>query len=159
MAWTSPRTYTTGELITAAIMNTHVRDNFNALKTPPGGFVSDTADQTTTSSAFVDIVNQTLTFTTTGGDILAMFVGGFENASVANLNLQFDIDGAGTGAIGFDNNVDTSAGRLTSATLLYRWEGESAASHTIKVQWKTSTPTMSLANTQIASAFYAGEVT
>lgn len=31
MAWTTPRTWTTGELVTAAIMNAHVRDNFNAL--------------------------------------------------------------------------------------------------------------------------------
>lgn len=30
MAWTSPRTWTTGELVTASIMNTHVRDNFLA---------------------------------------------------------------------------------------------------------------------------------
>ncbi len=27
MAWTSPRTWTTSELVTAAIMNTHIRDN------------------------------------------------------------------------------------------------------------------------------------
>lgn len=31
MAWTTPRTWTDGELVTAAIMNPHVRDNFNAL--------------------------------------------------------------------------------------------------------------------------------
>lgn len=31
MAWTSPRTYTAGELITKAILDTHVRDNLNAL--------------------------------------------------------------------------------------------------------------------------------
>ena len=29
MAWTTPRTWTTGETVTAAIMNTHVRDNLN----------------------------------------------------------------------------------------------------------------------------------
>mgnify|MGYP003139871490 CR=1 FL=1 len=29
MAWTSPRTWVTGEIVTAALMNTHVRDNFN----------------------------------------------------------------------------------------------------------------------------------
>lgn len=28
MAWTAPRTWTTGEVVTAAMMNTHVRDNF-----------------------------------------------------------------------------------------------------------------------------------
>ncbi len=33
MAWTTPRTWTTGELVTAAILNTHVRDNLNILKT------------------------------------------------------------------------------------------------------------------------------
>jgi len=32
MAWTAPRTFATSELITAAIMNTHVRDNLLALK-------------------------------------------------------------------------------------------------------------------------------
>ena len=31
MAWTSPRTWTTGELVTKAIMDTHVRDNLNAV--------------------------------------------------------------------------------------------------------------------------------
>ena len=30
MAWTAPRTWVTGELVTASIMNTHVRDNLIA---------------------------------------------------------------------------------------------------------------------------------
>jgi len=29
MAWTTPRTWTTGELVTAALLNTHIRDNLN----------------------------------------------------------------------------------------------------------------------------------
>lgn len=32
MAWTTPRTWTTGEVVTAAQMNTHVRDNLAYLK-------------------------------------------------------------------------------------------------------------------------------
>lgn len=32
MAWTSPRTWTAGELVTAAIMNTHIRDNEGELR-------------------------------------------------------------------------------------------------------------------------------
>ena len=31
MAWTTPRTWVTGEFVTASIMNTHVRDNLNYL--------------------------------------------------------------------------------------------------------------------------------
>jgi len=33
MAWTAPRSYTTGEMITAAILNTHWRDNLLVLDT------------------------------------------------------------------------------------------------------------------------------
>lgn len=33
MAWTTPRTWTTSEVVTAAMMNTHVRDNLNELRT------------------------------------------------------------------------------------------------------------------------------
>jgi hypothetical protein len=31
MAWTNPRTWVTDEVVTAAVMNTHVRDNLSAL--------------------------------------------------------------------------------------------------------------------------------
>ena len=33
MAWTTPRTWSPGETVTAALMNAHVRDNLNVLKT------------------------------------------------------------------------------------------------------------------------------
>jgi len=33
MAWTAPRTWVTSEIVTAALMNTHVRDNLSYLKT------------------------------------------------------------------------------------------------------------------------------
>lgn len=31
MAWTAPRTWSPGETVTATLMNSHVRDNFNAV--------------------------------------------------------------------------------------------------------------------------------
>lgn len=36
MAWSTPRTWG-AELVTVAMMNQHIRDNLNALKTPPSG--------------------------------------------------------------------------------------------------------------------------
>jgi hypothetical protein len=36
MAWLTPRTWTPGETVTAAMMNQHVRDNLNVLKTSIG---------------------------------------------------------------------------------------------------------------------------
>lgn len=43
MAWTAPRTWTDGELVTAAIMNPHVRDNL--LAAGPHLIVRKTADE------------------------------------------------------------------------------------------------------------------
>ena len=39
MAWTTPRTWVAGELVTASIMNTHVRDNLTALLGPQQVYV------------------------------------------------------------------------------------------------------------------------
>ena|SRR3990167_483290 len=46
MAWTAPRTWVTGEVVTAAIMNAHVRDNLIEL----GPRVIKSADESVTSS-------------------------------------------------------------------------------------------------------------
>jgi hypothetical protein len=35
MAWTTPRTWVAGELVTAGLMNTHVRDNLSELRATP----------------------------------------------------------------------------------------------------------------------------
>src|SRR3990167_3647383 len=53
MAWTSPRTWVTGETVTAALLNTHVRDNLNALMvvTTKGDIAVATAAQTLTRLA------------------------------------------------------------------------------------------------------------
>lgn len=48
MAWTAPRTWTDGELVTKAIMDVHVRDNLNILR---WAFARKTSDQSITSSA------------------------------------------------------------------------------------------------------------
>lgn len=42
MAWTTPRTWTTGETVTDALMNTHVRDQLNFLYTPPAWYARST---------------------------------------------------------------------------------------------------------------------
>jgi len=46
MVWTTPRTWTTGEVVTAAIMNTHVRDNLNFLRAHHGARVFKSTSQT-----------------------------------------------------------------------------------------------------------------
>ena len=48
MAWTDPRTWVTDELVTAAMMNAHLRDNLNAVWGPILAFKS--ADESVASS-------------------------------------------------------------------------------------------------------------
>jgi hypothetical protein len=59
MAWTAPRTWTDGELVTKTIMDAHVRDNFLAVG--PHLIARKTADQSVTSSTtLVDCTTMTL---------------------------------------------------------------------------------------------------
>lgn len=51
MAWTTPRDWLVGELVTAADLNTHVRDNLNFLYGPPACRLWHSANQTATSGA------------------------------------------------------------------------------------------------------------
>ncbi len=47
MAWTAPRTWVTGEQVTAALMNTHVKDNLLAIG---GTFVYKASDESVNNS-------------------------------------------------------------------------------------------------------------
>jgi len=49
MAWTTPRTWSTTELVTAAFLNTHVRDNLNAV------VELNTTDWTTWSPSYANL--------------------------------------------------------------------------------------------------------
>ena len=60
MAWTAPRTWTTGELVTKAIMDTHIRDNENYLKTETDKL--DDCVQTVTSNTKDTIYQNTTKF-------------------------------------------------------------------------------------------------
>jgi hypothetical protein len=53
MAWTSPRTWTTGELVTAAIMNTHIRDNQNVLNPTALSFFLDGGGSEISSGSYM----------------------------------------------------------------------------------------------------------
>lgn len=56
MGWTTPRTWVAGEKPSAATLNTHIRDNLNALN----GYVLKTADESVTSSATLQNDNHLL---------------------------------------------------------------------------------------------------
>jgi hypothetical protein len=146
MAWTAARTWVTGELVTASIMNSAVRDNLDALKAPPSDdYTADEgSDYTETSTSFVDIDATNLDFTlvTGGGDVLVHFHGTFDHSAAGRVYLDVDVDGSRTA--GDDGIVTAVASDPIVVTFTRLISGLSAGSHTFTLQWKTNAGTITL---------------
>jgi hypothetical protein len=140
--WTTPRTYTTGELITKAILDVHIRDNLNALKTPASfhAIIDESSDFTTASTSFTNISSSffSATLTTGGGDMIIGFQGSFAVSSAMKIYLELTVDGvvfAGNDGLLLSDIATTQILTLSFTALV---TGLSAASHTFAVQWKNS---------------------
>ncbi len=139
MAWTTPKTWSVDELLTAADLNEQLRDNMNALKSPPSAeyTLNEASDYSTSSTTFVDVdgTNLALTVNTNGGDVMVHFHGVI-NSSGNRVYLDVDVDGsrvAGDDGITggyFSNRMPISFTRLLT--------GLSAGEHTFTLQWKVS---------------------
>jgi hypothetical protein len=145
-AWTTPATWAVDQLVTAGDLNTHLRDNLNALKTPPSAHyeLDESSDYTTTSTSFTDVdaTKLALTITTTGGDVFVHFHGVVTNSAVEQTYLNVDVDGspvAGDGGITFQRGTDTES--LSFTRLI---SGLEAGEHTFKLRWKVSGGTATL---------------
>jgi len=157
MAYTSPKTWT-NEPLTASDLNTYIRDNLLALKSPPSDNYEVTAGgYTTTSTSFVDVDATNLSFTlnTGGGDILVSLVAVL-NAPAGTIVGKFDIvvDGISVSAgSGISSNYITT--QLENCSFPYLITGVSPGTHTFKLQWKTSANTFGM---QPKTQFWAREV-
>ncbi len=166
MAWTTPATWTPGQVITATDLNTHLRDNLNFLLSRPNSVIKrdNNANYTTTSNSFVDVdgTNLKITLTITGSVVLL----GFTVMATSNVIFDILIDSTRYASGGIDGlmaTVDASSNRApVSATLLIT--GLSAGGHTFKLQWKAVTGTAILysgsgvANFDFISSLWAVEV-
>lgn len=145
-SWTTPRTWSTGELVTASIMNTHVRDNLNALKSPAYFLceIDEGADYTiaaTTTFTAIDGTDLTATVTCGGGNWLVGFSGvAFYSSGAATKSFfTVAVDGTVYTTLGNDGimmgAVATATHSYTSFTTILR--DISAASHSFALYWKT----------------------
>ena len=66
MAWTTPRTWTTGETVTASLLNTHVRDNLTYLSAVKSFRAYQSAGQAIASSTDTKVSFQTEVWDTEG---------------------------------------------------------------------------------------------
>lgn len=169
MAWITPKDWEVGESLTAAKLNTHLRDNLNALKSPPsdGYVVNEGSDYSTSSTSFanVDGTNLHLTLTTTGGDVEVHFEGTFQAAGAAGivyLDVYVDaaVDGGDDGYL--CQYCPASQPQAVSFSRLI--EGLSAGTHHFYLEWKTNGVSIILyagagsANRDVHPQFWAREV-
>jgi hypothetical protein len=99
-------------------------------------FSEITADTTTTSASFVDLL--TVTLTTGANSLLIMAAANISNAS-ANVNVQVRVTLDGVAQRGSLTRSPSASGCQAVAITLKRTV--SAGSHTIKVQWLTASST------------------
>jgi hypothetical protein len=136
--WTLPRTWATGEIVTAAMLNQYLRDELDYLKARPVARVSD-LDGTvlsTTSATFVDITGATVNITTSGSSRLLILASGsatFPNANVSYVTALVDGTNQGDSSLGMVSGtfattpVPWSLVFLTSAAV-------ADGAHTVKLQ-------------------------
>ncbi len=142
MAWITPKDWAVDEQLTASKLNTHLRDNLNALKAPPSDNYecNEGSDYSTNGTSFADVdgTNLSLTITTTGGDVMVGFHGTFQAATQGTFYLDVYVDSADDG--GDDGYlVQTIAANTPNSVSFVRLiTGLSAAAHTFKLRWKTN---------------------
>ena len=119
MAWTAPRTWTDGELVTKAIMDPHVRDNFLAV---PHLIARKTADESVISStAFQD--DDHLFFTLGVSEVWLVQYFLMARADPAG-DIKFQFTGPSGCLPVLNSIVGTGSG---AGALSYRWEALSTS--------------------------------
>ena len=156
MAWTVPRTWVTGELVTAAQLNAHLRDNLNALKQPPSAVVTPTSPRTTSSTVFVpvDEVHLSHTLTTAGGDVLIGFWTTAQSATGLVLYLDVAVDGVRLGQL--DGIQRANLNGSAPLCFAYLLGGLPAGPHTFTLLWRVSTGSANLVGSM--TQFWVREV-
>lgn len=139
--WTAPRTWTAGELITASIMNTHVRDNLDWLKTPVAA-IDTSSSVSTTSASLTDVTGSSITFTTTGlGGVDIYWVGTYSVTSAATMAVALIADGVTVVSLPFSTSLTNY---IHNCSFAYHIAAPSAASHTYKIQTSTNAGTITV---------------
>ncbi len=146
MAWTVPKSWSNEPLV-AGDMNTHLRDNLEALKDPPQGGtdIDNSSDYSTNSTSFVDVDGDDFSteISTHGGDVLVtLCVTLVGNSNYAYFDIE--VDGA---RVGDDDGILRKhlSGTAPDTIMLYYWvKGLSDALHTFTLQWKSSSGTINI---------------
>lgn len=135
MAWTTPRTWVTGEVVTAAYFNTNLRDNLNFLVGAAGAEVL--TSETTTSTTYTDLATVGPAVTvTTGVSALALFSAEMGNSTANATLLSVAVSGATTLAASENYRaVDNTTSGVTGFNHKF-FTGLTAGSNTFTLKYR-----------------------
>ena len=146
MTWNTPKTWADGELVTAANMNTHLRDNLAYLKTAItfDSVESDADYDADNIAAFADVdtANLSLTVTTRGKLALVGFEAAVRRTSATQaVSLDVSVDGSrlGTADLGlaYLGTNSTRDAVLPTPLRAQHWLTDlTAGTHTFRLMWR-----------------------
>jgi len=133
MAWTTPRTWVASETVTAAIMNTHIRDNLNALVRSTNA--GSNSPSTTTSNLLQSGTGTISLSAAVTGTSAVTFGTAYSNAPIVTitgsstttggLNLVYAIDASTNSGVptttGFTARATSQLGGTLTATARFSW--------------------------------------
>ncbi|MCZ2095131.1 MAG: hypothetical protein LC121_02455 [Anaerolineae bacterium] len=145
--WTTPKTWTVDELITAPMLNTHVRDNLGYLFARPAAQSAQAGAAgytiTGTSYAAVDPANLTLTLATASGRVMIGLLASLSGNATLSAGLRVSVDGGAQYVVWSDAiHVLVSISPAPLPPLLVT--GLSAGQHTLALEAKASANTLTI---------------
>ena len=158
MTWTRPKTWVTGEALTASDLNTHLRDNLDALKSPPTKQFNGVITADSNSVSFVDIDPALeLELATAGGDVLVgiSIDGLVVNTATVGGAVRLLVDGLPRATLTQVWPVDNARLSLGGVYLI---EDLDAAVHRFKLQWAVLTAGHRISSPNSAWRFFAREI-
>ena len=159
--WTQPRSWSVGELTTASLMNQHLRDNLDWLKTPPQGIYTAPTSIVITSTSMVDILSP-ITITSAGGAFLVGMQACMScSAAAVAMTCDLQMDGVGQGGSnGIASFNGTGAGTIFNPSFVFYVGPKPAGSHTFKLRALVSSgsATIYAASAGVNAQFWVREI-
>jgi hypothetical protein len=134
MAWTTPKTWTTGAVLSKADLDEQVRDNMTYVHSgkPASQLIVYGGDYTSANNGYIDVdaTNLSITLSTTTGRVLVTAMAAVSSASGHNVGVGVTVDGVFV-AVSLGYADTTPEGVPIVAFKL----GLSIGSHTFRLQW------------------------
>lgn len=142
--WETPYTWSSGELVTAALLNSKMSNEFGALKSPAffRCYIDEASDYTiTNTTAFTNIDGTDLapSVLAAGGNWLVGFTGLFAYSSGTSGRLWLNVAVDGTDAAA-DDGIMVAVDGVTRVAHSFTWllTGVSVGSRNFALRWKTN---------------------